>query len=216
MILKVLVVMMFFVGHSEVNAAFFKILSKSKIRSIIGPYPARGSEAEAKDFEIMLSLQETRTDEQCAFAATHEQATLKNIFYKDNGPLTNREANRLTVLLLKAYAEAGVNIYFAKGVYKRPRPYISRPDIVPCIDREGSYAYPSGHTTVARVFARILSRIYPERAEAFMKRADEAAQNRVLGGVHHPSDIEAGKKLGDYLSDHVMKSTNILKVAQEL
>lgn len=215
MILKVLLVAVLLVGHSEANAAFFKVLSKSKIRSIVGPYPTRGSEALARDFEIMLSLQETRTDEQCAFAANHEQATLKNIFHNDNGPLTSREANRLTVKLFKAYAEAGINIYLAKGVYKRPRPYITRPDIVPCIEKENSYAYPSGHTTVSRVFARILSRIYPERAEAFMKRADEAAQNRILGGVHHPSDIEAGKKLGDYLSDHVMKTTNILKVAQE-
>jgi acid phosphatase (class A) len=215
MILKVLVIAALLIGQSEVNAAFFKLLSKSKIRSIVGPYPERGSEAEARDYEIMLSLQETRTEEQCAFASHQEQATLKNIFYDDNGPLTKREANRLTVILFKAYAEAGVNIYLAKGLYRRPRPYISRPDIVPCIDQEGSFAYPSGHTTVARVFARILSRIYPERAEAFMKRADEAAQNRILGGVHHPSDIEAGKKLGDFLSDHVMKSTNILKVAQE-
>lgn len=215
MILKTLIMAALLIGHTEVHAGLFKVLSKSKIRSIVGPYPEKGSEAEARDFEIMLSLQETRTDEQCAEAAQQEQATLKNIFYKDNGPLTKREANRLTVILFKAYAEAGVNIYLAKGAYKRPRPYLTRPDIVPCIDKENSYAYPSGHTTVARVFGRILSRIYPERAEAFMKRADEAAQHRILGGVHHPSDIEAGKKLGDFLSDHVMKTTNILKVARE-
>lgn len=28
-------------------------------------------------------------------------------------------------------------------------------------------------------------------------RADLIAEDRVLAGVHHPSDIEAGKKLGD-------------------
>ena len=29
-----------------------------------------------------------------------------------------------------------------------------------------------------------------------MKSAEAAALNRVIGGVHHPSDIAAGKKLG--------------------
>ncbi|WP_408095734.1 phosphatase PAP2 family protein [Peredibacter sp. HCB2-198] len=214
MILKLMLCAFLLTSVNEAQAAFLKVLSKSTIRSIVGPYPAPGSEEEAKDFEIMLDLQATRTPEQCAEAATQETGTLKNIFYRNNGPLTKREANILTVKLLKAYAEAGINIYIAKGVFKRPRPYKTRADIVPCIGLESSYAYPSGHTTVARVFARILSRIYPERAEAFMKRADEAAHHRVLGGVHHPSDIEAGKKLGDVLSDHVMKTTNILKEAR--
>jgi acid phosphatase (class A) len=43
----------------------------------------------------------------------------------------------------------------------------------------------------------VLSKLDPSRKELFMKRADQIAADRVLAGVHHPSDIEAGKKLGD-------------------
>ena len=52
---------------------------------------------------------------------------------------------------------------------------------------------------MARLFAHVLGTIYPERKDALMKRADEVARNRVLGGVHHPTDVEAGKKMGDVL-----------------
>lgn len=101
------------------------------------------------------------------------------------------------------YAEAGANIYLAKRIYKRPRPYLTRTELTPCIDKESSYAYPSGHTALARLFARLLSRIYPERTAAFLERADEIAENRVLGGVHHPTDLISGKKLGDAMSVEV-------------
>jgi acid phosphatase (class A) len=62
---------------------------------------------------------------------------------------------------------------------------------------------------MSRILARVLSRIYPDRAAAFMQRADEIAKNRVLGGVHHPSDIEAGKKLGDLVANKMLKSMKL-------
>ena len=89
----------------------------------------------------------------------------------------------------------------AKNYYKRPRPFDYADETVdPCIEKATGYAYPSGHATSARLYARLLGKMYPERAEAFLKRGDEAALFRVLGGVHHPTDIEAGKKLGDALA----------------
>jgi hypothetical protein len=37
-----------------------------------------------------------------------------------------------------------------------------------------------------------------------MKRGDEISMHRVLGGVHHPSDIVAGKKLGDAMAMEIV------------
>lgn len=184
----------------------FKVLTPKYIKKLLGPYPAKGSIEEAQDFETLLKYQEARTDEECAMASHNEKGTLKNLFVIPNGPLTKKEALRLSPVVLKLYAEAGINIYIAKNVYKRPRPYITNAEIQPCISLENSYAYPSGHTTMARVFGRILAHIFPERAEVFMKRADEVAASRVLGGVHHPTDIEAGKKLGDIIAKKILKT----------
>ena len=196
--------MMVFSLSSYGGTDSLRVLTPKSIKKLLGPYPASGSEAEARDFEILRHFQQTRSEEDCALAEKQEKATLQNLFVSNNGPLTKKEALLVTPRILKAYAEAGINIYLAKSIFKRPRPYIYNNEIKPCIKLEKSYAYPSGHTAVGRVFARALSKIYPERAEAFMERANEVAMNRILGGVHHPSDIVAGKKLGDALARKVL------------
>ena len=78
--------------------------------------------------------------------------------------------------------------------------YIEDSTIQPCAPRLGDNdSYPSGHTTVSRVFAGILDEIDPSRKALFDSRADQVAQDRVIGGVHHASDIVEGKRLGDEL-----------------
>jgi len=47
---------------------------------------------------------------------------------------------------------------------------------------------------------------FPKRAKLFFKRANAIAKNRMLGGVHYPSDIRAGKKLADYLAAKFFKN----------
>jgi acid phosphatase (class A) len=173
------------------------ILTPNSIRKVLGDFPAAGSKEEALDYSILLKLQNTRSTEECDYAESQSKANIKTIFASNNGPLSENEASRLQKTLFKYYAEAGVNILLAKKLYKRPRPYDANPEIKPCIELESSSAYPSGHAAIARVFAHLLSDILPARKEAFFKRANEAAMNRVIGGVHHPSDIIAGVKLGD-------------------
>lgn len=176
------------------------ILTPEAVKELIGPHPAKGSAEEQREFDFLADLQRTRTEEQCRLAAEEESASLVTLFANKGGPLSRTEARILSVRFLQAYASAGINIYLAKGLYERPRPYDANPELTPCIDKESSSAYPSGHTAFARMFARILSRLYPERSAAIMKRSDEVAYNRMIGGVHHPSDIVAGKKLGDAMA----------------
>lgn len=180
-----------------------RVFTPETIKALIGPHPAKGSAEEKREFQILADLQRTRTAEQCKLAASEESANLMTLFANVGGPLSRSEARILSVRFLQAYASAGINIYLAKSLYERPRPYDANPELTPCIEKETSSAYPSGHTAFARMFARLLSRLYPEREAALMKRADEVAQNRVIGGVHHPSDIVAGKKLGDAMAEQV-------------
>jgi acid phosphatase (class A) len=186
-----------------------KIFSPAYIKKLLGPYPVSGSAEAADDFQAILNYQDTRSDADCALAAQDERVTVENLFAREGGPLTKIEAMALYPVLLKVYAEAGANIQLAKSIYKRPRPYLVDENITPCISLEKSYAYPSGHTTIAQVLGHVLSRFYPERKEAIMKRADEISTSRILGGVHHPSDIIAGKKLADALAQQLNFSGDI-------
>lgn len=177
-----------------------RVLTPRAMRDLMGPYPALGTEASHRDFDVLLQLQNTRTPEQCELAAKEEDVSLERMFAGATGPLTKKEMRIVLPQVIGGFAEVGANIYIAKKLFKRPRPYLTSTVLTPCIDREGSYAYPSGHTATAWYFAHKLSRIFPARKLALLKRAEEISWNRVIGGVHHPTDIEAGKKLGEVLA----------------
>lgn len=175
-------------------------ISTLHIKKLLGPYPAHGSVEEAQDFDILLNYQATRSEEECQAASNEVKGTFESFFGGEHGPLTPEEVKHFSLRLKVGMVAAAINMTIAKQIFKRPRPYLTHPEIKPCIKISKTYAYPSGHSTLARVYARILSKIYPERSTLFMKRADEIAMHRVLGGVHHPSDIVAAKKLGDAIA----------------
>lgn len=192
-------------GGYDIDSGF-DFLSKKELRQLLGNYPALGSVDGQQDLEILLEYQRTRTKEQCEYAASQDSVSIKSLFVDNDGPISEREAKKLRFRMARWYVEAGINIWKAKRLWKRPRPYDSHPELKPCIPRESSYAYPSGHTTLGRVLARVLSEIYPERAALIMKRGNEISKNRIIGGVHYPSDVAAGKILGDEIADVVIKS----------
>lgn len=177
------------------------VLSAKEILEVIGDYPTAGSYEEKQDFIVLLDWQKSRTEKQCALAAGEERASFVDMFSRNNGPLTEREAKGVAAKIEKFRRAANRSVSVGKEYFRRLRPYDFSSEIRPCIRKEGSFAYPSGHTAVARVTMRILETIYPERKASLLKRADEIAENRVIGGVHHPTDIEAGKKLGDHLAE---------------
>ena len=56
-----------------------------------------------------------------------------------------------------------------------------------------SFSYPSGHSTFGTMTAIILSNMVPEKRAALYKRGWDYGQQRVVAGVHYPSDVEAGR-----------------------
>lgn len=190
------------------NEKDFVILSPFEIMKVIGDFPAQGSAAEAEDLAYLLKVQDERTAEDCRLASKQEIPSIGSMFGGKKGPLTNAEVEEMNVALLKHYGEAVSNAYIGKKLYARPRPYITFPEVQPCIKLESSESYPSGHATLARVLARLLAHKYPARTQAFLKRANEAAMNRIIGGVHYPSDVKAGIKLGDHLAKKIIQKMN--------
>jgi acid phosphatase (class A) len=84
----------------------------------------------------------------------------------------------------------------AKTHFDRKRPYIEDERIHPAVEKEETPAYPSGHATRAIVYSRILAQIAPEHKKELVARGLEIGWDRVVGGVHHPSDIYAGRTIG--------------------
>ncbi len=167
--------------------------------------PESGSAQDNRDFDQILKLQRDRTDEDCARAQYQESVSLETLFGPEFGLLSKKEVKRWSDFFEQIQEDTSHFVRKAKKHWKRPRPYVNDSRVEPCIEREKSFAYPSGHATVARVFAEILSQLDPSRAKYFQARGEEAGADRVLAGVHHPTDIEAGRELATRIIDALWK-----------
>ncbi|MDQ7773974.1 MAG: DUF362 domain-containing protein [Elusimicrobiales bacterium] len=162
------------------------------------PPPADGSPADLADLQGVRDWQVKRSSAQCAAAGAAARAAFTE-FFGDISPFPSPLPPEAAAILERIKKETDGAAAGVKDRFKRPRPFLRAADLEPCLGRIGGKAYPSGHAAISRVLALLLSDLVPSRGKEFRARADAAALDRVIGGVHHPADIEAGKILGDRL-----------------
>ena len=92
----------------------------------------------------------------------------------------------------------------AKAHFARKRPAVVESRLEPCGGKETSPAYPSGHATYGMVYAIILAELAPEQRSALLERGREIGWDRVIAGVHYPSDIAAGRVLGQAIAQALL------------
>lgn len=176
------------------------------IKAQIPDYPKKGSAAQSIDEFALRKIQKSRTAADCERAHSEVIITLQSYYGKPYGQLDEKQTEVLAPLFDQVRSDAGFYIGQIKRNYTRPRPYEYMKDLTPCIPLEKSFSYPSGHSTLAVLYALVLADIFSDKADHLKIRADQIAQDRVLGGVHHPSDITAGKKFGQILYNEMAKS----------
>jgi acid phosphatase (class A) len=81
----------------------------------------------------------------------------------------------------------------SKDTFARPRPCGLEPRLQPVFACPTSGSYPSGHATFGWSVALVLADMLPERRSQVLARARQYTWNRVVAGVHYPSDVEAGR-----------------------
>ncbi|MCX5790835.1 MAG: phosphatase PAP2 family protein [Elusimicrobia bacterium] len=190
-------------AHRHDGSAVY--LNKARLEALdFPPPPAPGSPLDRTDFLELHDWQARRTAGQCAKAAAEGDAYFDQFFGELN-PFTGPLPKESRKFLLRVREDISTAVSILKDRNTRPRPFLEDAALTPCLGRIGGLAYPSGHATIARVYALMLTEISPLRRSEFMARGDEAALLRVIGGVHHPSDIAAGKQLGDILFGRFMQ-----------
>jgi acid phosphatase (class A) len=169
------------------------------VATLLPPPVALGSAEELAELALVLRLQEQRS----ASDATriHDEDVMSLATFSDAvGPwFTPARLPGLSALVLAIHRECRPFIHAGKALFAHPRPPSLDPRITPLVS-EGEGSYPSGHSTRGMADALILAELVPEARQALLDRGQRIGFDRVVAGVHFPSDVVAGRVLGQAIA----------------
>jgi acid phosphatase (class A) len=170
--------------------------------------PAVDSAANKAELAELHRIEQARTPEQVAAAKRDEDEEDMFAFKTVLGADFNPEALPLTAALgehvKNEQSVAGAQL---KAVFPRVRPYNADKTLHPvCAVTDAVNSYPSGHALTGYLEAFTLVEMAPEKRGAILERADEYAHNRLVCGVHYPSDIEESRRVALLLFGYMMAS----------
>jgi acid phosphatase (class A) len=178
--------------------------------ALLPPPPAAGTAEAAADLATTRTISQARTPEQTADAAAEVKLTvfcfspvLGSWFQPGRFPKTE-------ALFKQIDSDTRTVTGIGKSFFQRPRPYAVDPGIIP-LAKEESSSYPSGHGTRGTVFALVLAELFPDRREAILRQGRDIGWNRIVAGVHYPSDIFSGRVLGQAIVREMLKNPAFLQ-----
>jgi acid phosphatase (class A) len=193
---------------ASARTPYFIDLGVLDVRLLVPPPPAQESATTKEELVIVHRLEKTRTAEQVAAARADDKE--EDIFsYRDvMGEGFTAEALPVTAALsAHVHNEESVVGGPLKKSFQRPRPYQYDGTLHPvCALNKEPTSYPSGHTLSGYLLAFTLAQIAPEKSQQILKRADEYAHNRLVCGVHYPSDLEASHRIAYVVFGYMMAS----------
>jgi len=189
------------------SAAPFLPPNAIDVRALLQDPPAAGSQLERAELDVLLQLQAVRTPAQAARCVEIEHETLFGFGADVVGPwFTAANLPRTAALFAAVREEFIPHNRAAKALWSRRRPPFVEPRLRPCVELSDSGAYPSGHGIQSALWAALLADLMPAHADGFAARAAETRWHKLLSGVHYPSDLTAGRLLGEALAQALRQS----------
>jgi acid phosphatase (class A) len=181
-------------GAQAQKAAEEVYLAPDELDTTFFMAPSPSAEASRKEVAIVAALQEKRTAEQLALCMADTKQSVFRFANVVGENFTTEKLPKATAFFHRVYrTESGFNKQ-GKNKWERPRPPLFDERVKP-IEKLDNAAYPSGHSAFAFITAIVLADIVPEKRAEIFNRAIEFGNNRVLGGMHFPSDVEAGRQM---------------------
>jgi acid phosphatase (class A) len=157
----------------------------------------------------MLYLQASRTTAdviRCRSEADITFAAFADVLGDD---FKERLLPQTAALLQQVQVDNRAVLADAKKNWNRVRPRLADPRIHPCVKLKSEDAsYPSAHASQGIIWASILSEIYPDHRDQLMARGEQIGQDRIIGGVHYPSDVRAGRQIGEAIVKKLMDNSD--------
>lgn len=178
-------------------------------------------------YDSELFWKETEEVLRVARALTPEQRAIAERWNLDHGSVTpggvwNRialdlgrgldsdQAARVMAAMNAALMDAFIACWNVKFKWWTERPVtVIRskldPNFLPALVTPAFPSYVSGHATASGAAASALAGFFPGQAAVLQARAQEAADSRLLGGIHYRSDNEEGLRLGRRIGERVLQ-----------
>jgi acid phosphatase (class A) len=164
---------------------------------LLPPPPANDSAQMKAELGEILTIQVTRTkamEERAIADATENVWRFADVV--DSPKFNAASLPKVAAFFDRVVETEGAVVDPAKDVWKRPRPHLYSDLVKPAVPLSKSGSYPSGHSTVGTLMGIELANMLPEKRAQIMARAWEFGRNRVVGGIHYPSDVEMGRISG--------------------
>ena len=97
----------------------------------------------------------------------------------------------------------------AKEHWARPRPATVDGRVHPCVGPQTTGSYPSSHASRAVVWAALLAELFPDRRQPLEALGRRIGDDRVVAGIHFPTDVAAGQRLGAALAKALLADPGV-------
>ena len=177
------------------------------IEEIVPPPPDDASEEHRAEEEYIVWAQQHATAE-ANERARSEFALSLEAFQAVLGPAVPLQQIPQTEILMEAVrADTQPLWHELKARFHRNRPALGDARIRP-LDRlaDNQHSYPSAHSFNGALMALILAELFPEQQEELLARGREIGWDRVLAGMHHPSDIGVSRVLAQAVFHELLKN----------
>lgn len=194
---RILLVCLAILCFTRVSAAATGYLPGGQLDvvALLAPPPEADSPEQATDLAAVQAAFKNRTKADEELAKAQKEITFYS-FAPVIGPVLDVEQlPRTTALFEKVAKDNKQAVDAGKEHWKRTRPYEIDPSLLHG-DKEPSPSYPSGHSTRGTAYALLLAELFPEKKDEILKYGREIGWRRVVTGKHYPTDIYAGRVLG--------------------
>ena len=192
-------------SHLEILHRPFTVFPNLDVGNInVDPPPKYKGSVYNRELDILKSFQDMLENEDLVEKITQQDEEVMAPFHRylrDNELEVDRE------LLHEINRDISTVVHNFKFYFNRPRPH-QVSDIPEFENVSGkSPSYPSGHSTNGAVIGELLADMFPEHAENFRDIGREIGLNRIISGLHYPTDHMAGVKLAEQLFPYLMEPT---------
>jgi acid phosphatase (class A) len=193
-------------ANAPPRVAYYIDATVLDLADLVPDPPAVDSAANKAELAELHRIEAARTPGQIAAAKADEDNEDLFLYRTVLGPGFNADALPITAELgVHVKNEQSVAGAALKPVFARPRPYKTDSTLHPvCALTELPNSYPSGHALTGYLEGLTLAELVPARRTEILARADEFAHNRLICGVHYPSDVEASRRVAYIVFGYMM------------